>query len=138
MSNSAKNQAIEDIKNDLKNQHKCFLAFLQYLDPVMDCIVSSQLEEQQASKKHQRTLNTKYSERPRRRAQLVASCFLATSGRHILKRFNQITMAAKEISFLSIIGKTLLFMLLTVAVAYCLLAILAGDGNKGLIALIYG
>ena len=47
MTDLAKQQAIEDIKNELKNSHKCFIAFLQYLNPVMDCLVSTQLEQQQ-------------------------------------------------------------------------------------------
>ena len=43
---SAKQQAIEDIKKDLKRQGKCFLAFHTVLDPIMRQLVRQQLKQQ--------------------------------------------------------------------------------------------
>ena len=42
MSNSAKQQAIKDIKDDLKRNGKCFLAFRTNLDNTMERLVDSQ------------------------------------------------------------------------------------------------
>ena len=46
MKQSAKRQAILDIKEELSKNHKCFLAFKSTLNPIMDLLVESQLEEQ--------------------------------------------------------------------------------------------
>ena len=43
---SAKEKAIQDIKEDLSKQGKCFLAFKSKLNPVMDSLVKQQIEEQ--------------------------------------------------------------------------------------------
>ena len=46
MKQSAKRQAILDIKEDLSKNHKCFLAFKSTLNPIMDLLVECQIEEQ--------------------------------------------------------------------------------------------
>ena len=46
MAEQAKQQAIEDIKNDLTVNGKCFIAFRSVLNPIMDEIVNEYLEEQ--------------------------------------------------------------------------------------------
>ena len=43
---SAKETAIRDIKEDLKQNHKSFIAFHKELNPIMDRIVKKQLEKQ--------------------------------------------------------------------------------------------
>ena len=45
MKQSAKRQAILDIKEELSKNHKCFLAFKSTLNPIMDLLVESQIEE---------------------------------------------------------------------------------------------
>ena len=53
---TAKNMAIRDIKEDLKEQNKlnstckCFIAFRSYLNPVMRRLVSEHLKEQKSIK----------------------------------------------------------------------------------------
>lgn len=47
---SAKEQAIKDIKSDLREQHKSFLAFHKELNPIMNEIVRNQLNLQQRLK----------------------------------------------------------------------------------------
>ena len=42
MSNSAKQQAIKDIKDDLERNGKCFLAFRTNLDNTMERLVDNQ------------------------------------------------------------------------------------------------
>ena len=44
---SAKQQAILDIKEELSRQGKCFIAFVEKLNPVMDYLVKEQLKEQE-------------------------------------------------------------------------------------------
>lgn len=44
---TAKKSAIRDIKESLRNQGKCFLAFRQELNPIMDRLVSEQLKAQE-------------------------------------------------------------------------------------------
>ena len=46
MNKEAKRQAILDIKEELSKNHKCFLAFKSTLNPIMDLLVESQIEEQ--------------------------------------------------------------------------------------------
>ena len=46
MAEQAKQQAIQDIKEDLERNHKCFIAFFQELDEVMDALVEEQSQEQ--------------------------------------------------------------------------------------------
>lgn len=43
MAEEAKQQAIQDIKEDLEKNHKCFLAFHTELDPIMEQLVNEQL-----------------------------------------------------------------------------------------------
>ena len=43
---SAKEQAILDIKEDLKKSHKAFLAFHTKLNPIMDKLVRNQITAQ--------------------------------------------------------------------------------------------
>ena len=45
---SAKNQAIQDIKDSLKREGKAFIAFRSELNPVMRRLVNDQLKEQKA------------------------------------------------------------------------------------------
>ena len=42
----AKEQAILDIKEELSKNHKCFLSFRKALNPIMDLLVESQIEQQ--------------------------------------------------------------------------------------------
>lgn len=44
---SAKEQAIQDIKDDLRKQGKSFLAFHRNLNPIMNRLVNKQLKEQE-------------------------------------------------------------------------------------------
>ena len=44
---SAKQAAILDIQEDLSRQGKCFIAFREKLNPVMDSLVSEQLKAQE-------------------------------------------------------------------------------------------
>lgn len=43
---SAKETAIRDIKEYLKQNHKSFIAFHKVLNPIMDKIIDKQLKEQ--------------------------------------------------------------------------------------------
>lgn len=43
---SAKQAAIQDIKDDLKQQSKSFLAFHKQLNPIMDEIVNTYIQQQ--------------------------------------------------------------------------------------------
>lgn len=43
---TAKQQAMEDIKNDLLEHGKCFIAFKSELNPIMRKLVSEQLKAQ--------------------------------------------------------------------------------------------
>lgn len=45
---SAKQQAVQDIKESLRIQGKCFLAFRSELNPIMDTLVNEQLKAQQS------------------------------------------------------------------------------------------
>lgn len=62
---TAKQQAIKDIKDDLMQENRCFLAFNNSLNPVMDRLVRDQIEQQQCLFKAPFKANT----------QLVARCF---------------------------------------------------------------
>lgn len=44
---SAKDSAVQDIKESLKIQGKCFLAFRAELNPVMEKLVNEQLKAQE-------------------------------------------------------------------------------------------
>ena len=46
MAEAAKQQAILDIKEDLERNHKCFIAFFQELDEVMEELVEEQNQAQ--------------------------------------------------------------------------------------------
>ena len=65
---SAKEQAVLDIKNDLKAQGKCFIAFRSELNPVMHKLVTRQIMEQK-----QHALFP--SQCTRTNSQLMAHCF---------------------------------------------------------------
>jgi hypothetical protein len=45
----AKQQAIQDIKQELKQEGKSFLAFRKELNPIMKILVKAQLREQRRS-----------------------------------------------------------------------------------------
>lgn len=45
---SVKETAIQDIKESLRIQGKCFLAFRNELNPIMDTLVNEQLKAQQS------------------------------------------------------------------------------------------
>ena len=47
---TAKQVAVRDIKNDLRQYAKCFLAFHKELDPVMKQLVKEQLKAQRLLK----------------------------------------------------------------------------------------
>ena len=47
MTKRAKQQAIENIKDDLQRSHKAFLAFHEELNPIMGKLVTQQLKAQQ-------------------------------------------------------------------------------------------
>lgn len=47
----AKQKAIQDIRMELKKQHRCFIAFHRELNPVIDAIVNNLLEKQQKKSK---------------------------------------------------------------------------------------
>ena len=44
---TAEQQALQDIKDDLKQQSKTFIAFRKRLNPIMDRIVNHYLNEQE-------------------------------------------------------------------------------------------
>ena len=46
MAEEAKQQAVQDIKEDLERHHRCFIAFLVELDPIMEQLVQQQSKEQ--------------------------------------------------------------------------------------------
>ena len=48
---SAKEKAIQDIKEDLKKEKKVFLAFINDLNPIMDSLVKNQIQQQANIKK---------------------------------------------------------------------------------------
>ena len=73
---SAKELAIQDIKNELEKNHKCFLAFRTELNPIMDKLVSEHLKAQQKASNQVLWPST----RPSRSAtQLIARCFFCKS-----------------------------------------------------------
>lgn len=53
----AKEAAIEDIKNELQKQAKCFLAFIEILNPVMEKLVNQQIKRQDKISKHKKSLS---------------------------------------------------------------------------------
>lgn len=62
---TAKSQALKDIKDDLRQQGKCFLAFHKELDAIMASLVNNQISNQCLVK------NRKGN------SQLMASCFFS-------------------------------------------------------------
>ena len=52
---SAKQQAVQDIKESLKIQGKCFLAFRSELNPIMDTLVNEQLKAQELCQSSRKT-----------------------------------------------------------------------------------
>ena len=44
---TAKQQAIKDIRDELKKNHKAFIAFKKVLNPVMDELVEEQIHAQE-------------------------------------------------------------------------------------------
>lgn len=48
---TAKEQALKDIKTELRTQHKAFIAFKTELNPIIRKIVSEQLKAQKKLKK---------------------------------------------------------------------------------------
>lgn len=47
---TAKQQAVEDIQEDLLQEHKVFIAFIEKLDPIMDQLVDQQIKVQEEKK----------------------------------------------------------------------------------------
>lgn len=78
---SAKEIAEQDIREDLKKQSKCFLAFRSELNPVMRRLVREQLHEQMALQHPVRPSHTN--------SQLVAHCFLTVSGEARLMNYSK-------------------------------------------------
>ena len=73
---SAKQQAIRDIKEFLKKESKCFLAFRTELNPVMAYLVNSQIKAQMhKNRKRKKFINSKIN------SQKVASCFFIAANR---------------------------------------------------------
>ena len=75
----AKQQAILDIKEDLKRNHKCFLAFHSELDPVMESLVNQQIKAQSTT--HHNPLPSLHKA-TKTNSQLVAHCFFAKGEIH--------------------------------------------------------
>lgn len=72
---TAKQQALMDIKKELKENHKSFLAFRTNLNPVMDKLVNDYIHLQNSlSFPHPHT---------RTNSQLIAHCFLAKGVAHL-------------------------------------------------------
>ena len=67
---SPKDLAVRDIKEDLRNQNKSFLAFHNELNPAMRKIVSSQIKEQVS-------ITNPFNMPVRHKTQLMARCFFA-------------------------------------------------------------
>lgn len=64
---SAKEQAIQDIKDELRRQGKCFIAFHTELNPAIGRLVMQQIKRQAEASFPFRT--------PRHKSILVARCF---------------------------------------------------------------
>lgn len=62
---TARQIAIQDIKDDLKAENRCFLAFHKELNPVMHSLVKEQLQRQG------------YEPKMRNKTQLVAHCLFS-------------------------------------------------------------
>lgn len=65
---TAKQSAIEDIKNDLKAQGRCFIAFRRNLNPTMRKLVSCHIREQ-------KNLNNPFKTSIGTKRQLIAHCY---------------------------------------------------------------
>lgn len=61
---SPRQQAIKDIKSELKDEHKAFIAFRTELNPVINMLVKKQIEEQ----------GSIFAPISRDRCQIVAHC----------------------------------------------------------------
>lgn len=83
ISMTAKEQAIKDIKSELKNVNshcflsKSFIEYRPYLNPVMRSLVKQQLDEQRHLK----------PKRVKSNRQIVASCFFCDSGKLKVVRY---------------------------------------------------
>lgn len=77
---STKELAIQDIKEDLKKQGKCFITFHNELNPVMRKLVIQQLREQN---------NLSQARPSHTNSQLVAHCFFAASGKVKLHNYSK-------------------------------------------------
>ena len=77
---STKESAIQDIKEDLKKQRKCFIAFHNELNPVMRKLVIQQLREQS---------NLSQARPSHSNSQLVAHCFFTASGKVKLNNYSK-------------------------------------------------
>ena len=70
---SAKQQAIIDIKEDLRKQNKCFMSFKKKLNPIMEKIVNNHLKDQ-------RHITTSlWQKHTKSGTQLIAHCFFCKS-----------------------------------------------------------
>lgn len=78
---SAKEKAIQDIKEDLRKNSKCFLDFHNELNPVMRLLVRQQLKQQ--------IKLTNYHKPSRTNSQLVAHCFFTASGKVQLNNYSK-------------------------------------------------
>lgn len=69
---TAKEQAVQDIQNELNKQGKCFIAFRTELDPIMESLERNQIEEQ----------NSLFKEDPfiKGHSQLMATCLFCKTG----------------------------------------------------------
>ena len=67
---SPKDLAVRDIKEDLRNQNKCFLAFRQELNPIMRKLVSQHI-------KAQREATNPFNSFSQANSQLIARCFFS-------------------------------------------------------------
>ena len=79
---TARQAAIEDIKDDLRAQGKCFIAFRSKLNPIMRKLVSHQIMEQQHAASPFQPLHTRAC------SQLIAHCFFA-KGQAILNDYTE-------------------------------------------------
>lgn len=43
---TAEEQAVKDIKSELKSEKKHFISFFTYLNPVMECLVEQHIKKQ--------------------------------------------------------------------------------------------
>lgn len=77
---TAKTLAIHDIKQDLMEQNKCFLAFQETLNPVMDKLVQEQITLQQSL----------YGLPTKANSQLIAHChYCKATGQVIYQNYDK-------------------------------------------------